>query len=334
MEIFKFLPTYTPPIDVESKYKDLDLLTLHLTIQDMDQEEQELILNCLSMIVVKSLLGYLGKEKRQLVLDRMEGERQLFLKYSRKEAPFNFEPTDCIFTTNQQARQKELRKDKPPRTYIKLSKYNPYLPGSVFPNPELTDSGIEMSYYAHGVDSNLTDLSMYMKPLKVDEFFLIPNDSLLVDSIFGILPIGGFGRYIFTEEYLQFTYHGHNFDTKEAKLTLNKLNQEKYINKLSTRIVQPFCHMVSTLAQLRWVLHCKFNFNYDSIRPEVNFYNFFNLNFLENIPIFIEFENYFEVIIDLKDIENHKFITIQDLMDYLDLIRGKKPRKNLYSESI
>lgn len=250
-----------------------------------------------------------------------------------KDRPFSFEPTDCIFTTDQQAREIARRNWKyiPPP---KIHKYQPYVPNSAFPNPNVTNRGKEMEYYTYRPDSNLTDLSMYMKPLKADKFDLKPNDSLIIDSMLGIMVVGGIGRYTFIKEYLHLTYHGHEFDTKEAKFLLDELKNEEYIEQTVKRIQQPFSHMISTLAQVRWVLNVKFNFDYDSIRPEANIYNEFVIDSLEMMSMLMEVEYYFGVRIDLESIEDEKILTIQDLMDYLDLKRGKKSGKNLYPNQV
>ena len=71
-----------------------------------------------------------------------------------KDRPFSFEPTDCIFTTDQQAREIARRNWKyiPPP---KIHKYQPYVPNSAFPNPNVTNRGKEMEYYTYRPDSNL-----------------------------------------------------------------------------------------------------------------------------------------------------------------------------------
>jgi acyl carrier protein len=148
------------------------------------------------------------------------------------------------------------------------------------------------------------------------------------------MVVGGIGRYTFIKEYLHLTYHGHEFDTKEAKFLLDELKNEEYIEQTVKRIQQPFSHMISTLAQVRWVLNVKFNFDYDSIRPEANIYNEFVIDSLEMMSMLMEVEYYFGVRIDLESIEDEKILTIQDLMDYLDLKRGKKSGKNLYPNQV
>ena len=63
-------------------------------------------------------------------------------------------------------------------------------------------------------------------------------------------------------------------------------------------------------------------------------YNEFVIDSLEMMSMLVEVEYYFGVRIDLDYIEDEKILTIQDLMDYLDLRRGKKSGKNLYPNQV
>lgn len=171
------------------------------------------------------------------------------------------------------------------------------------------------------------------------ELILEPGQYLIKDAIFGELVVGEIGRVIYTPEYIRQRYYNAdtpstpgNPGTKEWLAQLKK-NREEYVHKKFQRVEVPFTDMVSTLAQVRWVLHFKFNFSYESIRPEVMFFEEFAVDSLEMHCMIVEFQHYFNVTIDFElfaIIENDYIMTIQDLMDYLDLKRGIIPGKNLY----
>ena len=179
-----------------------------------------------------------------------------------------------------------------------------------------------------------------MGPPEPEEIVLQPGEYLIQDPIFGTLIVGEIGRRIYTKEYIREMYYPNQNWTKEqikAMIAEHKKNFEEYVEKKFERVQTPFTDMVSTLAQVRWVLHFRFNFPYDSIRPEVDFVQEFGIDSLEMHYMLVEFEHYFQVPIDediLKDIEEEKIRTVQDLMDYLDFKRGKEPGKNLYPNGI
>lgn len=188
----------------------------------------------------------------------------------------------------------------------------------------------------------LTSNSPEMQPSRLGEIVLEPGQYLIDDPIFGRMVVGEIGRKIYTREYILEMFYGSCYDvpgtperagTKEWLAYLKK-SREEYVFKVQRPIFFPFTEMKSTLAQVRWILHFKFNFRYNSVRPEVEFFNEFGLDSLEMVSMLVEFEHYFGVKIELEDIEEEKIVTIQDLMDYLDFKRGKISGKNLYPKGI
>ena len=170
-----------------------------------------------------------------------------------------------------------------------------------------------------------------------DELILEPGQYLIDDIIFGQLVVGEIGRLIYTEDYIrQMFYKGYDKTDKRywAWVEFVETRKKKYVEKKFQRTEVPFTIMKSTLAQVRWVLHFKFSFEFNSIRPEVKFIDQFGIDSLELVSMIVEFEHYFGVRIELEDIEEGKIMTVQDLMDYLDFKRGKKIGKNLYPKQI
>lgn len=204
-------------------------------------------------------------------------------------------------------------------------------------------SELQNSKRPNFVDSFMYSTYTYMSEIypveEVEEIVLEPGQYLIQDIIFGTLIVGEIGRQIYTPEYIRKTYYGQYglYGTKgveDGLLDYIKQCKEEYVQKKFERIEVPFTYMRSTLAQVRWILHFKFNFRYNSIRPEVEFFKEFGIDSLEMISMLVEVEHYFGVIIELEDIETEKIITVQDVMDYLDLKRNKKAGKNLYPKGI
>jgi len=178
-----------------------------------------------------------------------------------------------------------------------------------------------------------------MGPPEPEEIVLEPGQYLIDDPIFGRLIVGEIGRRIYTKEYIREMYYPNHNYTKEqimAQIAECKKLYEEYVEKKYER-VQVFTDMVSTLAQVRWVLHFVFHFPYNSIRPEVDFVQEFGVDSLEMHYMLVVFEHYFGIPLDesvIQDVEEERIRTVQDLMDYLDVKRGKKPGKNLYPNGI
>jgi acyl carrier protein len=191
----------------------------------------------------------------------------------------------------------------------------------------------------HAGFSNYRDLNFsdphhynYNGPPLAEHIVLKFRHHLIYDKIFGITIIGAIGKNAYNDQYIRQLYHGDTNPEIKASLRYLRKCKQKYTYQNFERTKIPFTEMKTTLAQIRWVLHFKFNFPYYGIRPEMEFIKQFQFDSFEMVSMFIEVEHYFGVIIDFEDIEEGKISTIQDIMDYLDVKRGKKPGQNLYPD--
>jgi acyl carrier protein len=191
-----------------------------------------------------------------------------------------------------------------------------------------------MSEFFNYRDLNFTDPYLY-KGLPLPEHIVLERGKHLIqDELFGRTVIGEIGKNIYDQLYIREICHGDENQEIHYCLKYLKKCREEYVQQKFERVKVPFTDMKSTLAQVRWILHFKFNFRYYEIRPEMDFVKEFKLDSFEMISMLVELEHYFNVRIDFEDIEEEKISTIQDIMDYLDVKRGKKPGKNLYPKGI
>ncbi len=74
--------------------------------------------------------------------------------------------------------------------------------------------------------------------------------------------------------------------------------------------------------KIRTILCKQFSFQYDQIQPEARFEIELGTDSREMLELLIEFERTFNIEINLDDIdkmvEEGKFITIQDVVDYIE----------------
>jgi acyl carrier protein len=195
----------------------------------------------------------------------------------------------------------------------------------------------ELSY--HTRFSNYRDLNFsdpnnynYNGPPLPEHIVLQFRKHLIRDKIFGTTVIGAIGKNAYSDQYIREICYGDPNGEIKNSLRYLRESKQKYSEQKFERTTVPFTEMKTTLAQIRWVLHFKFNFPYYEIRPEMEFIREFKFDSFEMISMFVEVEHYFGVKIDFEDVEEGKICTIQDMMDYLDIRRGKKPGQNLYPD--